>query len=105
MSDTSVRNKGPKETREFLEKVRSYAAGIGMESAPAEITQAEELRYYFTQLMFGMSLRMEAIAAKIKNRSADEIKIFVASEQPHISEELKLCSDIFHALLPGPTPR
>jgi|SRR5579859_7849779 len=105
MSETSVRDKGPRDTGELLKKAKSYAVGIGMESAPAEITQTEELRYYFTQLMFGMSLRMETIAAKLKNRSADELKTFVASEQPHISEELTICSDIFHALLPSSTPQ
>jgi hypothetical protein len=84
-----------------LKETRHYAVKAGLEEVPTGTTHQNELRYYFTHLMFGTSIRLERIAAALKNRPASRLREIVASEQPHLTEELGLCSDIFQTLLGG----
>ena len=82
----------------LLEESRSLGKDIGLGNVSAGTAPEDELRHYFTELMFGTKIRLEKIAAALRHGTAEDLKLVVASEQPHLAQELRVCSDIFQCL-------
>jgi hypothetical protein len=81
-----------------IEQIRARVKAIGMLAPPEPTDIDDELRHYFTNLVFGISARLHTIEAALKKQDLERERAGIQSQQSGALEELKLCSDIFHAL-------
>jgi len=80
-----------------LAELRATAARFGIEPAATTSTPEQELRHYFGRLSFGLSARLQTIAAAIGSRNS-EITRIAESAVRQAAGEAQLCEKIFEML-------